>query len=184
MVAFGVKDTGNHYWWNLGGWNNTQSAVEKTVDGAKQTMVQDTTTIETGRSYDLRVQVRGRQVTLYLDGKKWGSFTDDKPAEPFRQVVTRDKARGDVILKVVNAQGSAARTKIDLGSGARVAPSAKVTTLAADPAAENTKDATPVRPVESTFEGVSDAFSYTFPADSITFMRIKIDDIMPGHRGR
>ncbi|MCX4669118.1 carbohydrate binding domain-containing protein [Streptomyces sp. NBC_01381] len=184
MVAFGVKDTGNHYWWNLGGWNNTRSAVEKTVDGAKQTMVKDTTTIETGRSYDLRVEVRGRQVTLYLDGKKWGSFTDDRPAEPFRQVVTRDKARGDVILKVVNAQGSDARTKIDLGTGARVAPSAKVTTLAADPAAENTKDATPVRPVESTLEGVSDAFSYTFPANSITFMRIKIDDIMPGHRGR
>ena len=37
LVAFGVKDTGNYYWWNLGGWNNTQSAVEKTVDGAKQT---------------------------------------------------------------------------------------------------------------------------------------------------
>lgn len=175
MVAFGVKDTGNHYWWNLGGWNNSQSAVEKTVDGAKQTMVQDTTTIETGRSYDLRVEVRGRQVTLFLDGKKWGSFTDDKPAEPFRQVVTRDKATGDLIVKVVNAQGAQARTKVALGSGTEVGPTAKVTTLAADPAAENTKDATPVKPVTSTFTGVSDTFSYTFPANSITFMRIKTD---------
>ncbi|MFH8486909.1 alpha-L-arabinofuranosidase C-terminal domain-containing protein [Streptomyces longisporoflavus] len=175
MVAFGVKDSGNHYWWNLGGWNNTQSAVEKSVDGAKQTMVQDTTAIETGRTYDLRVEVRGRQVTLFLDGKKWGSFTDDKPAEPFRQVVTRDKATGDLIVKVVNAQGSEARTEIGLGSGTRVGRNAKVTTLAADPAAENTKDATPVKPVTSTFKGVSEAFSYTFPANSITFMRIRTE---------
>lgn len=180
MVAFGVKDTGNHYWWNLGGWNNTRSAVEKTVDGAKQTMIEDTTAIETGRSYDLRVEVRGRQVTLYLDGKKWGSFTDDKPAEPFRQVVTRDNATGDLILKVVNAQGSDARTKVGLGEGAEVGRTAKVTTLTADPAAENTKDATPVKPVTSTFAGVSEAFSYTFPAHSITFMRM---GKMPGQKG-
>ncbi|MET9550291.1 alpha-L-arabinofuranosidase C-terminal domain-containing protein [Streptomyces sp. NPDC006627] len=173
MVAFGVKDTGNHYWWNLGGWNNTQSAVEKTVDGAKQTVIQDTTKIEAGRSYDLRVEVRGRQVTLYLDGKKWGSFTDDKPAEPFRQVVTRDKATGDLIVKVVNAQATRARTKVDLGRGAKVAPKARVTTLAADPAAENTKDESPVKPVDSVFNGVDDSFSYTFPAHSVTFLRIK-----------
>ena len=24
LVAFGVKDSGNYYWWNLGGWNNTR----------------------------------------------------------------------------------------------------------------------------------------------------------------
>lgn len=173
MVAFGVKDTGNHYWWNLGGWNNTGSAVEKAVDGAKQTMIQDTTTIGTGRTYDIRVQVRDRHVTLYLDGKKWGEFTDDKPAEPFRQVVTRDKATGDLIVKVVNAQGSQARTKMNLSGGKKAGRTAEVTTLAAAPAAENTKDATPVKPVASTFTGVSETFSYTFPAHSITFMRIK-----------
>ncbi|MEU5576574.1 alpha-L-arabinofuranosidase C-terminal domain-containing protein [Streptomyces huasconensis] len=173
MVAFGVKDSGNHYWWNLGGWNNTRSAVEKTVGGAKQTVIEDGTKIETGRSYDLRVEVRGRQVTLYLDGEKWGSFTDDKPAEPFRQVVTRDKATGDLIVKVVNAQAAPARTKVDLGGGAKVTPKARVTTLAADPAAANTKDKTPVKPVDSVFNGVDDSFSYTFPAHSVTFMRIK-----------
>ena len=36
LVAFGVKDTGNYYWWNLGGWNNTQGAVEKAVGGGKE----------------------------------------------------------------------------------------------------------------------------------------------------
>lgn len=172
LVAFGVKDTGNYYWWNLGGWNNTQTAVEQAVDGGKSTLIAKPGTIETGRAYDVDIKVRGRQVTLYLDGQEWGSFADDKPAEPFRQVVTKDAKTGDLIVKVVNDQSSAARTAIDLG-GAKVASKAKVTTLAAAPDAVNSETATAVAPVVSTFKGVADRFSYTFPANSVTFLRIR-----------
>ncbi|MFH9732185.1 alpha-L-arabinofuranosidase C-terminal domain-containing protein [Streptomyces sp. NPDC017260] len=172
LVAFGVKDTGNHYWWNLGGWNNTQSAVEQASDGGKSTLLSKAGSIETGRAYDIDIKVRGRQVTLYLDGQEWGSFTDDKPAEPFRQIVTEDARTGDLIVKVVNAQDAAARTAVDLG-GAKVAAKARVTTLAADPDAVNTETDTPVTPVRSTFSAVAGEFTYTFPANSVTFLRIR-----------
>jgi alpha-L-arabinofuranosidase len=172
LVAFGVKDTGNYYWWNLGGWNNTTSAVEQAVDGGKSTLISKAGSIETGKAYDIDIKVRGRQVTLYLDGQEWGSFTDDKPAEPFRQVVTRDAKTGDLIVKVVNAQSADARTAIDLG-GAKVGREAAVTTLEAAPDAANSETATAVAPVKSTFEGVADKFAYTFPANSVTFLRIK-----------
>ncbi|MEU9168318.1 alpha-L-arabinofuranosidase C-terminal domain-containing protein [Streptomyces sp. NPDC048420] len=172
LVAFGVKDTGNYYWWNIGGWNNTQSAVEQAVDGGKSTLISKAGSVETGRTYDVDVKVRGRQVTLYLDGQEWDSFKDDRPAEPFRQVVTKDKKTGDLIVKVVNAQDSAARTAIDLG-GAKVASKARVTTLAAAPDAVNSETSTAVAPVTSTFDGVAGKFSYTFPANSVTFLRIR-----------
>ncbi|MFF8779859.1 alpha-L-arabinofuranosidase C-terminal domain-containing protein [Streptomyces sp. NPDC015140] len=172
LVAFGVKDTGNYYWWNLGGWNNTQSAVEQAADGGKSTLLSKAGSIETGRAYDIDVKVRGRQVTLYLDGEEWGSFTDDKPAEPFRQVVTEDARTGDLIVKVVNAQDTAARTAVDLGT-AEVAGKARVTTLAADQDAVNTETTTPVTPVRSTFSGVANEFEYTFPPNSVTFLRIR-----------
>ncbi|MFF8575263.1 alpha-L-arabinofuranosidase C-terminal domain-containing protein [Streptomyces sp. NPDC015408] len=172
LVAFGVKDTGNYYWWNLGGWNNTQSAVEQAADGGKSTLLSKAGSIETGRAYDIDVKVRGRQVTLYLDGEEWGSFTDDKPAEPFRQVVTEDARTGDLIVKVVNAQDTAARTAVDLGT-AEVAAKARVTTLAADQDAVNTETTTPVTPVRSTFSGVANEFEYTFPPNSVTFLRIR-----------
>ncbi|MEU0413091.1 alpha-L-arabinofuranosidase C-terminal domain-containing protein [Streptomyces griseorubiginosus] len=172
LVAFGVKDTGNFYWWNIGGWNNTQTAVEQAVDGGKSTLISKPGSVETGRTYDVDVKVRGRQVTLYLDGQEWGSFKDDKPAEPFRQVVTRDQKTGELIVKVVNAQDSAARTAIDLG-GAKVASKARVTTLAAAPDAVNSETSTAVAPVRSTFDGVAARFSYTFPANSVTFLRIR-----------
>jgi alpha-L-arabinofuranosidase len=172
LVAFGVKDTGNYYWWNIGGWNNTQSAVEQAVDGGKSTLISKAGSVETGRTYDIDVKVRGRQVTLYLDGQEWGSFTDDKPAEPFRQVLTTDQKTGDLIVKVVNAQDAAARTAIDLG-GVKVASRARVTTLAAGPDAVNSETSTAVAPVRSTFDGVARKFSYTFPANSVTFLRIR-----------
>ena len=60
-----------------GGWNNTQGAVEKSVDGAKTTLIAKPNTIETGRTYDVKIQVRGTKVTLLLDGQVWGSFDDD-----------------------------------------------------------------------------------------------------------
>ncbi|MGP4027881.1 alpha-L-arabinofuranosidase C-terminal domain-containing protein [Actinomadura sp. 3N407] len=173
LVAFGVRDTGNYYWWNLGGWDNTRSAVERSTDGAKQTMIEDATRIETGRQYDLRVEVRGRKVTLYLDGQVWGSFTDTAVAEPFRQVVTRDQSTGELIVKVVNAQATAARTRIDLGDGVKVGPLARLTTLRGDPEAVNTADSQPVRPVESTLRGVGNEFTHTFAPYSITFMRVR-----------
>ncbi|MGW1716305.1 alpha-L-arabinofuranosidase C-terminal domain-containing protein [Streptomyces sp. NPDC002156] len=172
LVAFGVKDTGNYYWWNLGGWNNTLNAVEQASDGGKSTLVSKAGSIETGRAYDIDVKVRGRQVTLYLDGQEWGSFTDDKPAEPFRQIVTKDAKTGDLIVKVVNAQAAQARTAIDLGR-TKVKSKAAVTTLAAAPDAVNSETATPVAPVRSTFTGVASKFTYTFPANSVTFLRIK-----------
>lgn len=172
LVAFGVRDSGNYYWWNLGGWNNTQSAVEQAVDGGKGTLMTKAGSIETGRAYDIGIKVRGRHVTLYLDGQEWGSFTDDRPAEPFRQVVTEDARTGDLIVKVVNARSATARTAIDLG-GADVAAKARVTTLAADQDAVNTETDAPVTPVTSTFSGVADEFTYTFPANSVTFLRIK-----------
>jgi alpha-L-arabinofuranosidase len=171
LVGFGVKDSNNYYWWNIGGWGNTQTAVEKAVNGGKEIMVADGTSVDTNRAYDVKIQVRGRNVQLFLDGQKWGEFTDDKVVEPFRQVVTRDRATGEVILKVVNAQSDAARTTVDL-RGAAVERTARVTTLRADPDDVNTRFTTPIAPVESRVD-VAGTFTYTFPPNSVTFIRIK-----------
>ncbi|MDX8051761.1 alpha-L-arabinofuranosidase C-terminal domain-containing protein [Lentzea sp. BCCO 10_0798] len=170
LVAFGVQDTGNYYWWNLGGWNNTQSAVEKAVGGAKSTLMTNGTRIDTGRTYDVRVEVRGRHVALFLDGQKWGEFTDDKLAEPFRQVVTRDLATGELIVKVVNAQDNAARTRIDLG--VPVASTARATVLQGRPDDVNTEFSQPIR-ARAEQVRVASSFTHTFPPNSVTFLRIR-----------
>ncbi|MGK5739314.1 alpha-L-arabinofuranosidase C-terminal domain-containing protein [Micromonospora sp. URMC 103] len=173
LVGFGVKDTGNYYWWNLGGWNNTQGAVEKAVDGGKTTLIAKPNSIETGRTYDITVQIRGTRVTLLLDGQVWGSFDDNAVTEPFAQVVTRDVAARQLIVKVVNAQDAPARTRIDLGAGVRVANRAQMTVITGDPEQLNTRTAQPIKPVTSTIKGVAPTFTRTFPPHSVTFIRVQ-----------
>jgi alpha-L-arabinofuranosidase len=173
LVSFGVKDTGNWYWWNLGGWNNTQGAVEKASGGAgKEQLITKPNSVNTGQTYDLRVQVRGTKVTLLLDGQEWGSFDDNRVIEPFAQVVTHDNRTGELIVKVVNASDAPALTKVDLG-GTRVASSGRMTILAGDPQEQNTRTAEPIQPVTTTVHGLGSTFTRSFPANSVTFLRLK-----------
>ncbi len=119
----------------------------------------------------MKVEVRGTQVKLYLDGVLFQQFSDDKVAEPFAQVVTRDDATGDLVVKVVNAQAKAAVTRIELGT--RVAGKAQMTVISGDPEAQNTRSAKPVKPVTSAITGVSSSFTRTFAPYSVTFIRLK-----------
>ncbi|MFF0945822.1 alpha-L-arabinofuranosidase C-terminal domain-containing protein [Kocuria sp. CPCC 205300] len=172
LIGFGVQDSDDYYWWNLGGWNNTRSVVEKATGGAKETVfAKENHSIATGETYDVRIEVRGTTVTLYLDGELFGSFSDDDVTEPFAQVVTEDEATGDLIVKVVNAQDTPAVTTIDL-AGRRVFGKAEMTVLSGDPAARNTRSAQPVQPVTSTIKGVKSQFTRTFEPNSVTFIRI------------
>ncbi|WP_336213760.1 alpha-L-arabinofuranosidase C-terminal domain-containing protein [Nonomuraea sp. LPB2021202275-12-8] len=173
LVMFGVRDTGNFYWWNVGGWNNTQSAVEKAVNGAKASIATSATTVETGRDYRLKVEVSGRKITTWLDGQKVNEFVDHAVVEPLYQVVSKDAKSGDLVIKAVNAQDTSVRSAVDLG-GANVRRTAEVTSLTGDPADVNSiAEPRRVAPVEQRVDGFSRAFTYDFPAHSVTFIRLK-----------
>ncbi|BBH71411.1 alpha-N-arabinofuranosidase [Actinoplanes sp. OR16] len=172
LVAFGIQETGQFYWWNLGGWNNTQGAVEKGVTSAKEQILTKPNTVTTGKTYDLKIQVRGTKVTLFLDGVEWGGFDDDKVTEPFAQVVTEDTRSGELIVKVVNAQDTPAVTKIDLG-GRKVAKTGRLTVITGDPGEQNTRSAEPILPETSTVHGLGSTFTREFPANSVSFLRIE-----------
>ncbi|UBU11091.1 alpha-L-arabinofuranosidase C-terminal domain-containing protein [Nonomuraea gerenzanensis] len=170
LVMFGVRDTGNFYWWNVGGWNNTQSAIEKAVDGGKSSIATSATTVETGRDHRLKVQVSGRRITTWLDGQQINDFVDSSRVEPLYQVVSRDGK--SVTLKVVNAQDTAVRSTVDLGA-ARFRPTATVTSLTGAPSDTNSiADPDRVAPVRRQVSGFSHAFTYDFPAYSVTFIEL------------
>jgi len=77
IVGFGARDSENYYWLNLGGWNNTVSAVEKSEDGERQPIGQKVTgKVEIGRWYDIKIQVTGPHIQCFLDGQQLIDFTD------------------------------------------------------------------------------------------------------------
>jgi serine/threonine protein kinase/DNA/RNA endonuclease YhcR with UshA esterase domain len=64
LVLFHINEDGDRVWWNIGGWRNTQHAIElgETLDPKRGN-------IETGRWYDIKVELRGTRVKCWLDGK-------------------------------------------------------------------------------------------------------------------
>lgn len=61
--------------------------VEKAVNGAKSTLIEHNTTIQTGRQYDVRIEVTGPIAKLYLDNVLWGTI-DETPVDPIYSVVS------------------------------------------------------------------------------------------------
>jgi alpha-L-arabinofuranosidase/regulation of enolase protein 1 (concanavalin A-like superfamily) len=173
LVMFGVQETGSHYWWNLGGWNNSRSAIQRSTGGSATEVAGSTTTIETGRTYHVKVQVSGRTVKAYLDGELVTEFTDSTSSEDLHQVVTRDEETGDTIVKLVNSSDETIRTDVAV-EGAPVATTGTITELtAASLSATNTMaDPENVVPVTRTSHALGEAFAYDVPAHSVTVIRL------------
>jgi len=56
---FRVRDDRNWLWWNLGGWNNTQHAIEKSEDGRKRIL---------GEPVPARIGARADEHQQHQDG--------------------------------------------------------------------------------------------------------------------
>ncbi|MFC4335454.1 alpha-L-arabinofuranosidase C-terminal domain-containing protein [Salininema proteolyticum] len=172
LVMFGVEGSDDFYWWNLGGWGNTTSAVEVGSGGSKSTLVEHDTTVEDGRTYHLELRVEGRTITGLVDGEEAFSFEHELTVEPLYQVVTRDSATGDAVLKVVNARDTAMTTDVEL-TGADLASTGSVTTLECAESCDNVLGEEPVlQPVEETSSDLGNSFSYEFAPHSVTFIRL------------
>jgi alpha-L-arabinofuranosidase len=78
LILFRCADSDNFYWLNLGGWNNTQHAVEKEVNGGRSTVAGTSISgsINTGQWYDIRVRCQGGSYTIDLNDNPIMSFTD------------------------------------------------------------------------------------------------------------
>jgi len=71
LIGFGAQDEKNFYWLNLGGWGNKAHRLEKTADGVRSPMGPGAQgSIEKGPWYAVRIEVREKQITCFLDGQK------------------------------------------------------------------------------------------------------------------
>lgn len=175
LILFRVRDDDNWYWWNIGGWGNTRHAVERSLGGAKSIVSNEVAgSVETGRWYDIRVEVRGDRIRCYLDGVLVHDFRDVPPSALYA-VASRHAQRGELILKVVNVSAEPIETEIHLQGVRNLQPTGKVITLTSDsPEDENSlQNPKKVAPREGTLRGVGSLFRYTFPKHSLTVMVLK-----------
>ena len=88
---------------------------------------------------------------------------------------TRDNAAGELILKVVNAGSYAAKVKLEFAGAKKIAAPIAVSTLAGMPGDENSfSDPVQIVPQKTALKRSSPRFDYSFPANSLTVLRLKI----------
>ena len=177
LVGFGATGANNFYWWNLGGWNNSRSVLQRATGGsASEVRALEGRSVTTGQTYHLKVVVEGTHIELYLDGELQMEYDQPAPPAKLYQVVTRDDRTGDLVAKVVNTSTSPARTQVEV-SDAGVEDTATVTTLSGAPGATNTKGApNAIKPHVRQVDGIGSSFTYEFPASSVTFIRMHTAD--------
>ncbi|MCD7775877.1 MAG: carbohydrate binding domain-containing protein, partial [Firmicutes bacterium] len=111
LIPFAVGDSENFWHWNIGGWANTVSCLEYTLENGKSGQVAGTVkscTIESGVEYEIKVVVSGCNVKCYLNGE----LMIDYDAMTMFTVVGEDE--DDYIIKLVNTEMQSAEVKIDL----------------------------------------------------------------------
>ncbi len=177
LVGFAAGGPNDYYWWNVGGWNNTRSVLQRANGGnANEVKALEGTGVTTGQTYRLKVVVSGTNIKLYQDGVLQLEYDQGDASQKLFQVVTRDRATGDLVAKVVNTATGPVRTQVSV-TDADVEPTATVTTLVGAPTSVNTKAApNTVKPRTREITGVGSEFEYEFPGSSVTFLRMHTRD--------
>jgi len=174
LIVFAAKDKNNYYWWNLGGWGNTSTAIEKCVNGGKTVITDHSDVIiELGKWYDIKIELSGERIRCYLDGVLIHDVTDRLDYDDLYACSSIEED-GDIIIKVVNASDTDKDVRIVLNNGKDISPEGMAIILASDRKIDENNFIQPKRiyPVVKKVEGFKDSFNFKFAKNSFTILRI------------
>jgi alpha-L-arabinofuranosidase len=169
LILFRTQRDNEKSWWNIGGWGNHRHALE--IGGVESEPVDGR--IETGRWYDIRVELQGSSIKCYLDGQ----LIHDAKTPGIKSLyasASRDDKTGEVILKVVNVAEDAQEVEINLAGMSKVTGPANIVVLTSESSTdENTlEEPTKVAPKTQAVPVASPSFRHTFPGNSVTVLRL------------
>jgi alpha-L-arabinofuranosidase len=157
--------------WNLGGWNNTVHAL----DSETKEWEKIPGSIETGRWYDIRIELDGPWVRCYLDGKKIQEHKRIRPEEIF--ATAGKSANGsELIVKLVNTIDKARDIDIQVQGNAEFGPRGRAIVLGGlAPEAENSfSHPTLLEPQENKIKSPAKRFTRKLPPQSVTILRLPL----------
>ncbi|MCX5645924.1 MAG: carbohydrate binding domain-containing protein [Phycisphaerae bacterium] len=172
LILFNVRDENRKSWWNLGGWGNQRHAIE--MGGLVGNDAPGS--IETGRWYDIRIEVSGKTIKCYLDDKLIHDVTPPVLKSLYASA-SRAKDTGEVILKVVNTSKAELSTDIKLSGVKSVQRPAKATVLTSENGTDENSltEPTKVAPVTKTIGVKAPSFQHAFPGNSVTILRLRTE---------
>jgi len=159
---------------NLGGWNNKEHGLEL---GPMHPLTRRPGSIEVGRWYNVKIQLEGARVKVWLDG---GSLFDQVIENEFVQrvyaVAGLDKRSREIVVKCVNPSAEALDVVLDLAGAKVAAQQALRVTLSGDPDGVNTlEEPSRVSPKEDTLDVPGTVSRLALTPYSLTLLRIKAE---------
>lgn len=163
--------------WNVGGWGNTQHGIQSTLGVQDQLVAQVPGSIESGRWYDVRIELKGPRMNCYLDDQLVQSAEIPLPRREglYASAVHDDTAR-EVILKVVNAASHPRALDIRLEGVKRIRSGAKAFLLTSEKLSDvNTLDEPDKVSPRQFAPGIkTPAFLQLVPAYALMVLRIPV----------
>ena len=174
LIIFNYVDPKNYCWLNIGGWGNTQHGIEQIVNGGKGQMAIASGHVETGKWYDVELNVKGDSVYAKLDGKQiFATRLKPNVTPGFFATATKDSKTGEVILKIANTNIEGTTAKISL-DGKTIKNAKLIRLTAKNGSEENDIDhPTNVYPTTTVIPVNSDSIELEIPASSLNILRMK-----------
>lgn len=174
LIIFNYVDEDNYCWLNIGGWGNSQNAIEQVIDGSKAQVAMAPGHVEEGRWYDVELHIKGDSVYASIDGKQiFASRLKPSTFAGMFSNATYDEPSGDYIVKIVNTSTEPTTARINLKN--HQSTTARVIRLTGEKGtAENTIDElTNVVPTTEQLSADKDGVTLDVPANSLNIVRIK-----------
>lgn len=173
LIAFNYKDDKNYCWWNLGGWGNTQHAVEVCKDGVKTTVASAQGALTTGQTYHLKIEVNGAAVKCYMDGTLVHSFS--LPVERKVYVSSNiDDATGKLYVKLVNPYAEEQNATLNLKDYHAEGGKVVMLTAVTDQAQNTNTDHYAVVPTEQILAAEGSKVLVKVPAYSLVILEMNV----------
>ncbi len=170
LIVFACENDDSFYWWNVGGWGNTQHVIERCINGSSQgPLTASRGRVENDRWYDLRVELTPGQVRCFIDGKLVHNFLPQS-ADVFVSP-TYSKSAGAVMVKLVNPTHKIVPATIEFAGGSVVSGEAELTTIAGPAKATNSVDSEAIHPVVSTLPATA-TMKLELPPMSVQVLRV------------
>lgn len=174
IIPFAVTDERNHLRAHIGSYVNKNSVFEQVINGSVSNIgkyVPLRQPIETGKWYNIRLEVGRNQVMVFLEDSLLMSH---RHTEKLVSIAGRDRETGDLILKVVNGDDHPYDVEIQVAGGFRKHSQVRVYEIRAGRNEENSfAHPEKILPSLTELTTTEPSLKRRFPANSITVLRIR-----------
>ena len=180
LIIFNYANNQNYAWWNIGGWGNTQHGIEVCNNGTKQTIASAKGSIETGKWYDIRIEVRGVRVRCFIDGQLIHEATLPV-SQAVYQSVQLNEDEDKLIIKIANPSAENRQVNVHLENMTTTGHATINTLTAANGTTENTmvypERVKPTGAQDVTLEGDESNFNLQVPPFSLNIYTIDVENV-------